>query len=522
MAINMNTLTFREHRCSNGEILLYTGEPDVSLFEEITTGPGDVWHSSLDQGYRDAFPDVVYYATAHWWYVHDYADVNRCVSWRVSCSHMVIRKKVWDATGGLDMRYESAVMRDVDFGYRVLWYCRAVPMYYRGLFSPEVALDARYNDWERYLFYFKHFKREHTAFMCVRKILSGTSPVMELRAIREARQRNLPPVQTPVAICVMSPSGDMTNRKVSVVLPTMRRQAFARALLEDYAAQSLKPDEVFVIDQTPVEERDPVAYSDLPVGLNVIIHWLETPGSCAARNVALAQVSGDYVIFADDDTRILPDFVYNHVAFLETTKADACNGPIVRADHPKQTPEDLRDKLKGMTPGQSFVGVSGTFSNGNACVRATWLKVVHGNDMNYEGGYGEDSDYGHALARRGAVVLLNPFAAILHLKPPTGGYRWWGLQRNHRGRGSQPSWAKGQKAGFISPRPSPTIVYGVLKNYSEQAIREWEWKYLLMSVMTGPKHGVFQRLLVLPYRMLQLRKAKFFARMLTQRGAIGG
>jgi len=47
-----------------------------------------------------------------------------------------------------------------------------------------------------------------------------------------------------------------------------------------------------------------------------------------------------------------------------------------------------------------------------------------GNDINYDGGYGEDSDFGLSLMKIGVTVLQNPFATNLHLKPASGGYRF--------------------------------------------------------------------------------------------------
>lgn len=520
----MNTINptphFQQYRCNNGEILLYSGEPDIAMLEELEAGPGDVWHSSLDQGYCSAFPDVVYYATAIWWYLHDFKDVERCISWRVPSSHMVVRERVWDASAGLDYRFESAVMQDLDFGYRMLWHKRVVPMYVRGLFSPDVTLDPVYQDWERYLFYNKHFKVSHALFMFVNKILSGSSLIRELKAVQIARIKANESNTVNESSHDIPSVGEVSARRVSVVLPTMRRQAYARALLEDYARQSLKPHEVIVVDQTPEEERDPEAYLNLPEGINVKIIWQHTPGSCRARNVALSLVSGEYVVFADDDTRILPNFLGNHVAFLESTRADACNGLDVRADHHMQTPSDLQRKLAETEYCSTYVGVSGSFSNANACVRTGWLRKVQGNDLNYEGGYGEDSDYGLSLAKSGAVVLLNPYASILHLKPPMGGYRWWGLQTAKRRKSVELPWQLNHAIGWIHPRPSPTVMYGLMKHYEDNAIVQWEWKYLLQTVVQGPVYLMFIRLLALPYRILQLRKAKYFARLLLQRGPV--
>jgi glycosyltransferase involved in cell wall biosynthesis len=52
-----------------------------------------------------------------------------------------------------------------------------------------------------------------------------------------------------------------------------------------------------------------------------------TQGSCRARNEAIA-LCVDYIVFGDDDIRIPPDFIENHIRLLQTYNASACNGLI--------------------------------------------------------------------------------------------------------------------------------------------------------------------------------------------------
>jgi hypothetical protein len=39
-------------------------------------------------------------------------------------------------------------------------------------------------------------------------------------------------------------------------------------------------------------------------------------------------------------------------------------------------------------------------------------KSTHGNDVNFDGGYGEDSDFGMSLSKIGVIVLANPLRLI--------------------------------------------------------------------------------------------------------------
>ena len=77
----------------------------------------------------------------------------------------------------------------------------------------------------------------------------------------------------------------------------------------------------------------------------LIVKWQESKGSCRARNEAIDLCTGDYIVFGDDDIRIPSDFIENHIRFLQTNNASACNGLDIRADHEKQDLKDLANKL---------------------------------------------------------------------------------------------------------------------------------------------------------------------------------
>lgn len=56
----MERIQLKEYTTASGEILLYAGLPDFQQLEVLSTGAGDIWHSSFEQGYKNAFPELVY------------------------------------------------------------------------------------------------------------------------------------------------------------------------------------------------------------------------------------------------------------------------------------------------------------------------------------------------------------------------------------------------------------------------------------------------------------------------------
>jgi hypothetical protein len=111
--------------------------------------------------------------------------------------------------------------------------------------------------------------------------------------------------------------------------------------------------------------------------------------------------------------------------------------------------------------------------------------------------------------------LSNPFSSNLHLKPPIGGYRFWGLQAKITGkkRKSQP-WELDTPVKWIKPVPSPTVMYGIMKHFTVQQVKEYRYKYFFLFLFNGPKISFFSRLLKTPYKQLQFNKSMFYAKSL--------
>jgi hypothetical protein len=75
-------ISFTTYTNTQGEAIYYTGNPDLDKLEALSLGTGDLWHSSFEQGYKNAFPEIVYFAVVFFWYVNDFDDLDECVSWR--------------------------------------------------------------------------------------------------------------------------------------------------------------------------------------------------------------------------------------------------------------------------------------------------------------------------------------------------------------------------------------------------------------------------------------------------------
>lgn len=507
-------MNFNRYINSSQEVILYTGNPDLQKIEELSTGSGDLWHSSLDQGFKNCFKDLKYQTAIYWWFINDFDNLEQSISWRLNINAFAIRENVWNQLKGIDFDYSSEIVSGLDFGHNFLRNSKGVSLYVKNLFEAEEN-SIKISIEDCYLFYVKNFELNHSYYMLYRqgvlKLIPGFLALK--KAIKKASKKT---TETILPRKLKEIEGKPT---VSLVIPTMKRQKYTQLLLEDHKNQSYFIKEAVIVDATPENERDNKYYQQKDFPFEIKVKWQTSKGSCRARNEALELCTGDFIIFADDDIRIQKDFVENHIKLLQTYNADAANGLDITADNVNQDLSDLENKLKKREKNRWKVGVSYMFSNANSCVRKEMVDKLIGNDINFDGGYGEDADFGLSIIKNGGVLLQNPFSPILHLKPPEGGYRWWGIEAKKIGkqRKKQP-WELDNPVKFIKPVPSPTITYGVLKHFSKDQVKEWRKKHFFIYLFKRDLKTFLFRLLKIPYKQIQFSKSLKYAKSLIKLG----
>lgn len=508
-------IELKEFINKKGEKILYKGNPDFEKLELLSNGVGDIWHSSFEQGYKNIFPEIVYQTATFFWFVRDFDGLDQCISWRLNPNQFAVRKSVWQTLNGFDKEYSNPVMQALDFGFNAVRGQGATPLYVKGLFQdykddkPNISVN------DRYVFFRKNFKLEHSIFMIYRK---GFWKISEWRAFFYVKKNFNKSIKK--SIVKHRDLIEIQGKpEVSYIIPTMMRQSFTLNLLDDLSNQTFPPKQVVVVDATPVEQRDESLYTNKTYPFELIIKWQETKGSCRARNEAIELCTGEYIIFGDDDIRVPENYIENHIRFLQTYNADACNGLDIRADNQSQDLNDLKQKLQKLGDNRYMVGAAQFLNNANNCVKKDFVDKLVGNDINFDGGYGEDKDFGLSLTKIGVVVLQNPFSTNLHLKPPVGGYRFWGSQAKIVGkkRKTQP-WEMGIPVKRITPRPSPTAMYYFYKHFGLDLVNEFKHKYFFLFLFKGSKLKLPIRFLQLPYRLMQFEKSLFYAKRLVELG----
>jgi hypothetical protein len=331
--INFQTYTTKE-----GCELIYAGSPDFNLLEKLAAGNGDCWHSSFEGGFKNKLDEVVYQSYVNWWYVKDFDNLSDCVSWRVNPEAFVIRKSVWDLFCGFDDDYENMSIKGLALGFDIIRN-GGIPYYVKGLFDSNQCQFNPYSTKDLFVFFRKKFKPEHATYLWLRK---GLFSIQVWKAFFHAK-KNITFLNSPF-IKSRELEALVGNPTVSIIIPTMLRQEMTHQLLLDLNAQTYLPTTVIIVDATPEDKRQLHWYDDKIFNFRLIVKWQVSKGSCRARNEAIELSEDDYIIFADDDIRIQPNYIENHLRFLQTYQAEASNGLDIQADNFSQNLEDLENK----------------------------------------------------------------------------------------------------------------------------------------------------------------------------------
>lgn len=250
-------------------------------------------------------------------------------------------------------------------------------------------------------------------------------------------------------------------KTIDVIIPTIGRKNYLYDVLKDLAQQTHLPKNVIIVEQNPIPESsselDYLTTEEWPF---VIKHtFTHQSGACNARNVALAQVSSEWVFLNDDDNRFDHNLIHDIFYKIEQFGIEVATTSYIQPN----------EKLVYKTIHQS-----GIFGSGNSFVKTSCLQNVSFS-MALEFGYGEDTDFGLQLRHQGFDVIYFPEPSILHLKAPFGGFR------------IKPEFA--WKDEIIQPKPSPTIMYVKQKYLTQKQIAGYKF---VLFFKTIKKESIFK------------------------------
>lgn len=219
--------------------------------------------------------------------------------------------------------------------------------------------------------------------------------------------------------------------KVSVVIPTLNRQIYLKDVLDDLALQQYKNFEVIVVDQN--ETLDTVFYSGWPFTLQAI-HQTEK-ALWLARNTAVQMSEGEYVLLFDDDSRVGPDWIEQHLKCLDYFQCQLSAGVSISMVGAK------------VPVSYGHFRWADQLDTGNVMLKKKVFREIGLFDRQFEKQRMGDGEFGLRTYLTGFKSVSNPLAKRLHLKVSTGGLRQMG------------SWDGFRPTNWFAPRPIPSVLY---------------------------------------------------------------
>lgn len=477
------------------------GPPDSQLVKELSDQPLDIWHAGLKLGTTGQPTDLNYIAST-WTFIRDAPPEVRSMNWRLSLHACLIRTRVLIELGQIDTAFETLDAAGLEMGYRYIWR-GAMIVHEPRLVNQFTNLTSILSISDRYLFIGRHFHKTWNKYVCLRRLLKSVSPIKELKIFNKASTiLTNSPEQCAKSVFL---SRNLKNLaissplRISILIPTISRYEFLEHTLNLLQSQTLRPWEVVIVDQTPLMERHPKLYQNYPE-LKIQVIWMEEPGQCSARNAGLAVITGDLVLFLDDDILIKSDYIENLLNGMLLYQADIVQGVWDQSTGQAIAVMDRHFRM------------SDRFASGNGMASRRILSNIGGFDLNYNRNYRADADLGMRLYLSGATSVIVPGAKEHSLSPPTGGLKVFGAS------GAM------QKIKIFEPWPAVTQVYYWLRYLdSIQVVEALIISALLLfnpqSVKKKPailfkSLFLLQALFLFPFRMVGLFRSLHMARQI--------
>ncbi len=341
---------------------------------------------------------------------------------------------------------------------------------------------------DEYQFIRKYFNPLWATYILLIRLLSFKNPMKEISAWRNTRKtRRSDFLKSPIKYNNWKDFDSYLLKEqkiVTVVIPTLNRYPYLKDVLQDLEKQDYSNFEVIVVDQSEPFQR--VFYNDFNLNLNLIRQ--EEKALWLARNTAIQKSKGDLLLLFDDDSRIKPDWISNHIRCLDYFNGDISSGVSISTIGAK-VPENY-----------SFFRVSDQLDTGNVLIKKEVFKKIGLFDRQFEKQRMGDGEFGLRAHLEGFLNISNPYAERLHLKVGSGGLREMG------------SWDGFRPKKLLDPRPIPSVIYLFRKYYGNYRTRLSLLKTIPPSIMPyrfkKNKNmlllGIIISLLLTPFILLQV------------------
>ncbi len=232
-----------------------------------------------------------------------------------------------------------------------------------------------------------------------------------------------------------------SNPFLSIIIPTYNRYEPLNNLLKDLEEQTYTNFEVILIDQSKPFQKD--LYNNFNLRHHIIRQ--EEPALWKARNRGIKSAKSEYLLFLDDDSRIAPDWILEHLKCLDYFQADISSG-VSKSLIGEKIPENY-----------SFFRWSDQLDTGNVLIKKKVFEKCGLFDRQFEKMRMGDGEFGVRAYINGFKNISNPKAPREHLKIAEGGLRDMG------------HWDAFRPKNIFGPRPVASVLYFWRKYWGNKA-----------------------------------------------------
>jgi glycosyltransferase involved in cell wall biosynthesis len=458
----------------------------------ISEGP-DIFHSGLLLGMGE-LPKSINYVLPNWMLTLNPTTERKSISWKISPRACLLRKNVLK-TIKFRKEYKSPEYTFIDFGYRCIINGAVIQN------IPDLIPDNFINKQlvikhDEILFIQSNFSTKWYLWYLFRNLLVGNYGLNQIiryyftikskKLVDAVYQSNR----------ISDKSLTIDGKSVSVIIPTLNRYKYLINVLQQLNNQSVLPEEVIIIDQTPVKDRLTINKEEFH-NLLIKFIFLDKSGQCIARNKGIEIAKGKYLLFCDDDNELSEDFIERHLMNVGHYKKSVSCGV------------SIEDKFKKINPNDQHEKISDVFSTNNSLVPIEIINEVGLFDLAYDKAIRADKDLGIRMYLNGILLYLNPKIIVFHHRSPTGGLRTYNQRKV--------TYNKSRSKLLTISIPSTSELYQSSRFFSKEQNREMVWSSILG---TFANHGskiekslqIIVSIIYLPFALIRVRKKMIIAK----------
>ena len=429
------------------------GAPNPQAVNEASSRRGDLWHAGLRLG-MGGLPRMLDFVAPVWMLNRDPAALIEATSWRVSLRACLVRTSVLRHLGGPHPGFRTLEAASLEFGHRCLTR-GALTRHAPSLIARTAEVPPAELPLEDELRFLVHrYGRFWARWAMGRASATGFAPLRPLVKAARAISHEPVPKQPPPFTDWASPTEPTPVGTVTVLIPTLDRYDYLRALLSQLARQTKAPAEIVVVDQTPRQSRRESFFKEF-ASLPLRVFYLDQPGQSSARNLGLKHASGRYVLFLDDDDEVSDSLIEQHLHSIQRFRADVSSGVV---NEPGALP--VQEELRNTRP-------SDVFPTNNTMALVASVLSAGGFDPAFDRAARADHDVGMRVYLGGAVMMLNQEITLLHHHAATGGLRTHGARAVTHGSSRQKLMHRNL--------PSASEIYLANHYFDARQVREMLW-----------------------------------------------